>query len=153
MLEPTIMTATELAALADRLLARAGSVMLRDQPQQQADMRLAARVITTLMPVAAIGTELKLIELGAQLDRTWAEQRRLEGSDDFENARDRVSRIVDEIEALPAYTMGGLRVKARAIWWCHSGEASISFGELHPTTDLRLAQSIVVDLLRNAAKE
>lgn len=39
------LTANELTALANRFEARAASVLLRDQPEMQSDMRLAARLI------------------------------------------------------------------------------------------------------------
>jgi hypothetical protein len=39
------LTAKEMNALASRFEARAASVLLRDQPQMQSDMRLAARLI------------------------------------------------------------------------------------------------------------
>jgi hypothetical protein len=39
------LTTEEMSALARRFEARAASVLLRDQPQMQADMRLAARLI------------------------------------------------------------------------------------------------------------
>jgi hypothetical protein len=39
------LTANEMSALASRFEARAASVLLRDQPQMQSDMRLAARLI------------------------------------------------------------------------------------------------------------
>jgi hypothetical protein len=39
------LTAKEMSALARRFEARAASVLLRDQPQMQSDMRLAARLI------------------------------------------------------------------------------------------------------------
>ncbi len=39
------LTATEMKALARRFEARAASVLLRDQPQMQSDMLLAARLI------------------------------------------------------------------------------------------------------------
>jgi hypothetical protein len=39
------LTAKEMNALASRFEARAESVLLRDQPQMQSDMRLAARLI------------------------------------------------------------------------------------------------------------
>jgi hypothetical protein len=41
----TPLTAEEMSALARRFEARAASVLLRDQPQMQSDMRLAARLI------------------------------------------------------------------------------------------------------------
>lgn len=39
------LTAKEMSALARRFEARAASILLRDQPQMQADMWLAARLI------------------------------------------------------------------------------------------------------------
>jgi len=42
------LTVQEMSALAHRFEARAQSVLLRDQPQLQSDMRLAARLIYEL---------------------------------------------------------------------------------------------------------
>jgi hypothetical protein len=42
-------TPTEITALACRLRARADSVLLRDQPEQQSDMQTAARLIEHLV--------------------------------------------------------------------------------------------------------
>ncbi len=42
------LTAEEMSALANRFEARAESVLLRDQPQMQSDMRLAAKLIYEL---------------------------------------------------------------------------------------------------------
>ena len=42
------LTVQEMSALARRFEARAESVLLRDQPQMQSDMRLAARLIYEL---------------------------------------------------------------------------------------------------------
>jgi hypothetical protein len=42
------MSPAEMHGLARRLHARAGSVLLRDQPKQQSDMRTAARLIEHL---------------------------------------------------------------------------------------------------------
>jgi hypothetical protein len=42
------LTVQEMSALARRFEARAESVLLRDQPQLQSDMRLAARLIHEL---------------------------------------------------------------------------------------------------------
>jgi hypothetical protein len=61
----TPLTAEEMSALASRFEARAASVLLRDQPQMQSDMRLAARLINEwtgrtddadAVPLARIGT-------------------------------------------------------------------------------------------------
>jgi hypothetical protein len=47
------LTVQEMSALANRFEARAESVLLRDQPQMQSDMRLAARLIYELTGIAA----------------------------------------------------------------------------------------------------
>jgi hypothetical protein len=47
------LTVQEMSALARRFEARAESVLLRDQPQLQSDMRLAARLIYELTGNAA----------------------------------------------------------------------------------------------------
>jgi hypothetical protein len=44
-----MITPPELVALSDRLTGRANSVLLRDQPNLAADLRLAARVIRKLI--------------------------------------------------------------------------------------------------------
>jgi hypothetical protein len=45
------------------------------------------------------------------------------GDDDaFDEVIDAVRDIVDQIEDIPATTLAGLWVKARAVLWCHSGE-------------------------------
>jgi hypothetical protein len=49
------------------------------------------------------------------------------------------------IEQCVATKLDGLRVKAIAVLWCHGGDMDFKFGE--ETTDARLAQSIVRDLL------
>ena len=48
------LTVLEMSALANRFEARAASVLLRDQPQLQSDMRLAARLIHELTGNAPI---------------------------------------------------------------------------------------------------
>lgn len=56
-----------------------------------------------------------------------------------------VSRLVSEITTKTARTIDGLRVKARAIQWCQSGEP-IEFGN-GEASDVRLAAQIVNALL------
>jgi len=41
----SVITENEIDALSDRLLASADSVLLRDRPEMQADMRMAARIL------------------------------------------------------------------------------------------------------------
>ncbi len=109
----------------------------------------------------------RLLRLGSQLEAAWAEQSRLDrhflsgeakapekdpaGDAAADAAYNRTSRIVNRIEAAQARTIAGLRVKARAIAWCHHGERPVDLME-RPTTDVRLAQSIIADLLASSAE-
>ena len=93
-----------------------------------------------------------LIDLGDQLERAWSERRRVDRSagskkDRAASAYAHAANIVRQIHALPASSLEGLRVKARAISWCHRGEKAISLS-LASTTDVRLAKSIIADLCR-----
>jgi hypothetical protein len=57
------MTPAELSTLAQRLRARADSVLMRDQPEQQRDLRAAAQVIDQLLQLhAKIRTSAAVIE-------------------------------------------------------------------------------------------
>ncbi len=95
-----------------------------------------------------------LLELGRRLDLAWAAEHAAqstcseedEGDQEFEAFVDATGAIVGEIEALPATTLEGLRVKAVALHWCRGGDLPLSWGA--ETTDERLAESIVNDLLR-----
>jgi hypothetical protein len=62
-------------------------------------------------------------------------------------AASRTSEIVGRIENIPALTIEGLKVKARALRWCYNdeGEEIADFPEGY-TTDARLARSIFNDL-------
>jgi hypothetical protein len=115
-------------------------------------------------------SDARLLQLGEQLDAAWAEASRMgveldakdqasgtnEDSPDYDKAMDRVGVIVDQIRDIPAQTIAGLRVKARAVLWCHSGEPWAQSNEpridLSPfaakTTDFQLVESILANLLR-----
>lgn len=138
-------------------------VSLRDDLQtlQTAHLRSIAELNECLYEAAVRGTsgeraDVRLLQLGKQLETAWAHQRQLEHDAseaelaEFDKAFNRVSRIAKKIEALPAHSLAGLKVKARAIRWCHSGEKRIELAR-QPTTDIRLAQSIIRDLLAPAA--
>lgn len=73
-----------------------------------------------------------------------------EESDEHINAAcRRTSDVVDRIETIHATTLEGLCLKALAVSWCYSS-GPIEFDD-NPTTDLRLAQSIIRDILAMAA--
>ena len=59
------LTAEEMSALASRFEARAASVLLRDQPHMQSDMRLAARLIQEWTGRAGAAEDLPRPRLGA----------------------------------------------------------------------------------------
>ena len=69
-----------------------------------------------------------------------------QGSDrDVEEACRRASALAGKIATLPARTIDGLKLKAAAVAYCHEGQA-IKLTD-NQTTDVRLAQSIIRDLL------
>jgi len=94
--------------------------------------------------------DARLIRLGGTLKAAWAAMDALpQYSDDVEAAFDRYSAIVKQIEAVTPHTLEGFGVKALAIQWCHcGGPVDLSTGPAHenPTTDIRLAHSIIADL-------
>lgn len=97
---------------------------------------------------AAVGAEVVdagLIHLGEELEASWQTEEALSdaSADDLEAALDRSKKIVDAICKMPATSLEGLRIKSRAVLWCHCGE----FEGFGGTTDEKLAASIVRDLL------
>lgn len=92
-----------------------------------------------------------LLELGNRLETAWEIQQRNDGRPGGSRTADAYKRalaILSEIERTPATTLEGLRlrVKALAIAWCHQGTEPFSIAP-NPTTTIRLAKSIVEDLL------
>ncbi len=99
-----------------------------------------------------------LIELGRLLDSSWKEEDEIDASYQrsgkpealgiaWDAAFQRTGAIADRILAVPARTIAGLQVKARAIAWCHRGEAEIVLMEDQRPTNILLAESIICDLL------
>jgi hypothetical protein len=91
-----------------------------------------------------------LIELGAQLDKAWRAERQAIASNapdrQVEATYRRCGAIVQKIKRARASSIAGLRVKARAVAWCHSGRTRRNLFR-GSTTDLQVAGSIVSDLL------
>jgi hypothetical protein len=112
-----------------------------------------------LLPASALATETsadaELLRLGAELDRAWAQEKALiydDGAcgDGYEVANDASSAVGRQIEKQQAHTLEGLRVKARAVMWCHQGEEMD--GEPFTlsdqgTTDVRLVEALIRDLV------
>ena len=104
-----------------------------------------------LVRLTAADADAVLLHLGEKLDAAWTDFHALEGDAtafgaQYDKAWACCSQITTEIQAIPAQTLAGLRVKAKAIAHIHCDEKSISFQD-DPTTDVQIAQSIVMDLL------
>ena len=119
-------------------------------------LALLGTAAASAAPGAPPHPDAALLRLGAELDAAWLHQEAAAKSmsdDEFEAMMDAGGVLVDRIEHLPARTLEGLLVKARAISWCNSGE-EIDPDRFSPypsaTTDARLAASIVRDLLVRA---
>jgi hypothetical protein len=63
------LTVEEMSALANRFEARARSVLLRDQPQMQSDMRLAAKLIYELAGGAPTSQDQLRLHIGQALSK------------------------------------------------------------------------------------
>jgi hypothetical protein len=121
---------------------------------------------------AASGDDAALLELGMQLEAAWEQEDiaySLVFDDDFAivterlaaEASDRTGEIVGRIIEVKARTFDGLKVKARALAWCHSGQfegIADSIGNIWwdgngkivketATTDRLVADSILLDLI------
>jgi hypothetical protein len=55
--DPTTLSVAEIHALIDRLTARAESIVLRDVPALQSDLRLAAQLIRSLLTAVQRATD------------------------------------------------------------------------------------------------
>lgn len=86
--------------------------------------------------------DAELLALGRALEEAWAAERAAftampaglsSCSDDpaYHAANERCSALSDMIAKTPARTMAGLRVKARAVMWCHS---AADWSEVHDET-------------------
>jgi hypothetical protein len=108
----------------------------------------AAAVFSGLHEAAASeGGDAALIALDRELEAAWAHEREMNesGTDgSVEAACAKCSEIVDRIGKIPATTLQGFKVKARAVSWCHCGGFE-SFGG--DTTDEMIAAQIIRELL------
>lgn len=112
---------------------------------------IAASVAVIPAPAAADSAhpDAALLDLGRQLTEAWREERALtdespEAEHEIDAAYEKCSAIVKKIEPLSASSIEGLRVKSLAILWCHDGDTDL--WDCY-STDMRLAKSIVRDLL------
>jgi hypothetical protein len=89
--------------------------------------------------------DAELIELGRQFEEIRAAlDREIAGGTEL-GALERLAVVEPAIVAMPATTIEGMRVKARAACWAMLGDFEDLDG---PTSDVRMARSIVRDLIR-----
>jgi hypothetical protein len=114
--------------------------MSRDLTRRAAVAAIAAGAPALATASPGQHPDAELIDLGRQFDEITAA---LDG-DNAEGALDRLAAIEPAIVSMPATTAEGMCVKARAACWA-------LIGDLDPngsTTDVRMARSIVRDLIR-----
>lgn len=131
----------------------------------------AGMVGYTLQPAAAdpiadlidqTAADADLIALGAEFEAAWQAETAAydayeaakragldaDGTPEWEAAFNATSALVHRIEELPARTLAGARVKARATFWCYAGDlAEMLDDAAEEATANRLAFAIVADLL------
>src|SRR4051812_31035602 len=100
---------------------------------------------------AILPADAELLHLGAELERAWTHEKAADAL--WEPAYRAACGIFTQIEQSPATTLDGLRVKALAAHWCVNGDEFtpdifqvVPHGS-GPTTDIRLAASVLRDLL------
>jgi hypothetical protein len=103
------------------------------------------------IPTAATAEDHRWADLKQRLDVLDREGRELDArrgvtDEEFEVWSDRFNVLLREIELTPARTLESLRVKALAIRGCGGGEIKLSV-DSRPTTDVRIAQGLINDLL------
>lgn len=100
-----------------------------------------------------------LLALGREFETAWENERRLAGMADMEEewtvASEVTAALVDRIVIMPAATLEGLKVKARALLSC--GYKLDEFGpemftDISPTADFRAIGSIIQDLMSMGGK-
>jgi hypothetical protein len=117
-------------------------VVVEEMPDRISERAVAGIAIGAATLASAPGQhpDAELIDLGRQFEEVAAA---LDG-DNAEAELDRLAVIEPTIVAMPATTLEGIRVKARAACWALSGDLNPN----GPTTDVRMALSIVRDLIR-----
>ena len=105
------------------------------------------------LPAEPTTADAELLHLGAELDQAWAREKALIDSktwgDTYEAAYNATGCVVGQIEKQRAQTLEGVQVKVRAVMWCHQGEEDAEpfrLSHYQRTTDVRIAESIVLDL-------
>lgn len=92
--------------------------------------------------------DVELRRLAQELKAAWEFQQQLSSTDAdgeaYEAAYEVCNKIVGRIREIQAHTLEGLKAKALAVFWCHSGDLIDFEGK---TMDLQLAADLINDLL------
>ena len=115
---------------------------------------LTVAAATGLPAGASDQPDAHLIALGRDMDRLVANEQALAAAErweEWESALEATTAVVRQIEQIQAQTVEGLKVQARAVLWCHSGDSGFSLVCDQSTTDLRLSDRILHALLRMSA--
>jgi hypothetical protein len=132
-------------------------------PTRRGALQFSAAALFAGLTVPAIAGhadgDAELIRLGHEMDTAVARQAEAwatvgrEDTDEAESiavaAQRHVGTIVDQIEALPATTLDGLKVKRRAIAWCWCDEpvtAEMLADHPQPAADMRILAGLLQDL-------
>ncbi len=124
------------------------------------------KIIRASATTSGPAEDAELLALSDEFEAAWKAEREIfridEGQSDGVNfkkyddrctaAVDAVSKIVDKILNIPARSLAGFRLKARALLWCNgSAEVEDFCSWMQGTTDQRLIAAIVRELLTHAA--
>lgn len=117
---------------------------------------VAAVAVPSALGAAESQADQRLLDLGREFEALYRAENAAKPKDRmhgdwtaWDAAYERTSKVVHRILRLRARSFAGVRVKARAVDWCHSGGFRSFDGT---TTDMKLADQIVRDLLRLAVE-
>lgn len=118
---------------------------------------LPLAAIAASMPAMLSAADADLLVLERELDEAWNAEREIVAMepDDYDAefeamagmACARTRDVVHRIQEIDATSLHGIRVKAKAMSWCHSGRLETDPG--HPS-DINFAFGIVQNILRLA---
>ena len=97
------------------------------------------------------GDDAELLRLGHEMDRLIAEENAAKPAHNdgdwtaWDAAYERSQVAVRAVTELPARSLEGFRIKARAVAWCYSGD-EVDFPDTS-STDMKLVNAIIRDLL------
>lgn len=110
---------------------------------------LPLAAVAYAIPAISMADDAELRLLGQDFEKAWTDEDAVYATEGYDvdvadAASERTSAIVRRINDCPAHTLEGLRIKAAAISWCHSGKIDLP----NAGADMKLVNSIIFDLLR-----